>query len=264
MAARPHAAVTTGRLAQLATVPFMRRLAPRTLFSRYAAAWLYLACVIAAELCFAALSRHDQVVLLHWASTSVENLEHDPVLTLVASAFFPPESLLAWPALIALALFGANHVLGNWRTVAVCAAAHLAGTLVSEGIVAYRVHIGAIPVADRYLLDVGPSYVVVAAIAVAVLYGPWLARAAALADLALLVFVGHIFAGLGQLQVSAVGHVTALAVGAVLGGALTWRRRGRRRASRQLAQPRPMAAVAPQSLVTLPSRKWRRRATAAG
>jgi hypothetical protein len=117
----------------------------------------------------------------------------------------------------------ANHVLGNWRTVAVCAAAHLAGTLVSEGIVAYRVHIGAIPVADRYLLDVGPSYVVVAAIAVAVLYGPWLARAAALADLALLVFVGHIFAGLGQLQVSAVGHVTALAVGAVLGGALTWR-----------------------------------------
>ena len=195
MAARPDVAVTTGRLAQLATVPFMRRLAPRTLFSRYAAAWLYLACVIAAE-CFAALSRHDQVVLLHWASTSVENLEHDPVLTLVASAFFPPESLLAWPALIALALFGANHVLGNWRTVAVCAAAHLAGTLVSEGIVAYRVQIGAIPVADRYLLDVGPSYVVVAAIAVAVLYGPWLARAAALADLALLVFIGHIFAGI--------------------------------------------------------------------
>ena len=210
----------------------MRRLAPRELFSRYAAAWLYLGCVIAAELCFAALSRHDQVALLRWASTGVEHLEHDPVLTVVASAFLPPESLLAWPALIALALFGANHVLGNWRTVTVCAAAHVAGTLVSEGIVAYRVHAGAIPVADRYLLDVGPSYVVVAAIAVAVLYGPWLARAAALADLALLVFAGHIFAGLGQLQVSAVGHVTALAVGAVLGGALTWRRRGQRRATR--------------------------------
>ena len=97
IAARPDAAVTTGRLAQLATVPFMRRLAPRTLFSRYAAAWLYLACVIAAELCFAALSRHDQVVLLHWASTSVESLEHDPVLTLVASAFFRPSRF--WPGL---------------------------------------------------------------------------------------------------------------------------------------------------------------------
>jgi hypothetical protein len=240
----------------------MRRLAPWTLFSRYAAAWLYLVWVIAAELCFAALSRDDQVVLLHWASTSVENLEHDPVLTLVASAFFPPESRFAWPARIAQAVFGANHVLGNWRTVAVCAAAHLAGTLVSEGIVAYRVHIGAIPAADLYLLDVGPSYVVVAAIAVAVLYGPWPARAAALADLALLVFAGHIFAGLGQLQVSAVGHVTALAAGAVLGGALTGQRRGRRRSSRQLAQPQPMAADAPQSLATLPSPKWRQRATA--
>jgi hypothetical protein len=198
----------------------MRRLALKTLFRRYVAAWLYLACVLAAELCLAAVSRHGQAALGYWASTNVANLEHDPLLTLVASAFLPPESLLAWPVLIALALFGANHVLGNRWTVVVCAAAHVAGTLVSEGIVAYRVHIGALPAADRHLLDVGPSYVVVAAVAVAVLYGPWLARVAALADLALLVFAGHIFAGLGQLQVSAVGHATALATGAVLGGPL--------------------------------------------
>ena len=219
----------------------MLRPAPRTPFSRYAAAWLYLLFVIAAELCWAALSGHDQAALLHWASTSVDHLEHDPVLTLVASAFFPAESLLAWPVLIALALFGANHVLGNRWTVAVCGAAHVAGTLVSEGIVAYRVDAGAVPVADRYLLDVGPSYVVVAAIAVAVLYGPWLARAAAAVDLALLVFVGHIFAGLGQLQVTAVGHVTALATGSVLGGAVTWRRHGQRRAPRPDTTPRPVA-----------------------
>ena len=105
----------------------MLRPAPRTLFSGYAAAWLYLLFVIAAELCWAALSGHDQAALLHWASTSVDHLEHDPVLTLVASAFFPAESLLAWPVLIALALFGANHVLGNRWTVAVCGAAHVAG-----------------------------------------------------------------------------------------------------------------------------------------
>jgi hypothetical protein len=217
----------------------MRRPAVSRLLRRYAAAWLYLAGVIAAELGYAALSRHDQAALLRWASTSVHNLEHDPVLCLVASAFFPAGSLLAWPVLIALALFGANHVLGNWRTVAVCAAAHVIGTLVSEGIVAYRVHTGALPAADAYLLDVGPSYVVVAAIAVAVLYGPWVARAAALADLALLVFVGHIFAGLGQLQVSAVGHLTALVSGAVLGGALAGRRPGRRRPARRDTQPSP-------------------------
>jgi hypothetical protein len=218
----------------------MRRPTPRTLFSRYAVAWVYLAGVIVVGLGNAALPWHDQAVVLRWASTSVANLEHDPVLSLVVSAFLPIESLAAWPALIALALFGANHVLGNWRTVAVCAAAQVAGTMVSEGIVAFRVQIGVLPAADRYLLDVGPSYVVAAAIAVAVLYGPWLARAAALADLAVLVFVGHIFAGLGQLKVSAVGHVTALAVGAVAGGALVWRRRGQRRAP----QPRPVTRQA--------------------
>jgi hypothetical protein len=59
------------------------------------------------------------------------------------------------------------------------------------------------------LVDVGPSYVVAAAIAVAVVCGPWLARGAALADLAVFVFAGHIFAGFSQLQVPAVGHVTA-------------------------------------------------------
>jgi Rhomboid-like protein len=204
----------------------MRRLVSRMRLRRYAAAWLYLGLVVVAELCLAALSRHDQLALGYWLSTNVDNLEHDPVLTLAASAFFPPESLLAWPVLVAMALFGANHVLGNWRTVAVCGLAQLAGTLVSEGIVAYRVHSGALPDADRHLLDIGPSYVVVAAIAVAVLYGPWLARALALADLAVLVFAGHIFAGLSQLQVSAVGHLTALLTGALLGGVLTWRRRG--------------------------------------
>ena len=216
----------------------MRRLASRMRFRRYAVAWLYLALVLAAELCLAALSRHDQVALGYWLSTNVDNLGHDPELTLVVSAFFPPESLLAWPVLVAMALFGANHVLGNWRTLAVCGTAQLAGTLVSEGIVAYRVHIGALPDAQRHLLDIGPSYVVVAAIAVAVLYGPWLARALALADLAILVFAGHIFAGLSHLQVSAVGHLTALLTGAALGGVLTWRWRGRRRPARPGAEGR--------------------------
>lgn len=229
----------------VANLSFMWRRTPRALFTRYAVAWVYLACVIVAGLCNAALPGHDQVVLMHWASTSVGNLEHDPVGCLAVSAFLPLGSLTPWPGLIALALFGANHVLGNRRTLVVCAAAHVAGTMVSEGIVAYRVHIGALPGADRHLLDVGPSYVVAAAIAVAVLGGPWLARGAALADLAVFVFAGRIFAGLGQLQVPAVGHATALAAGAVLGGALTWRRRGQLRA--------PHADRDPQNL-ELPAR----------
>ena len=60
----------------------------------------------------------------------------------------------------------------------------------------------------------GPSYVVVAAITVALLYGSRWARLAAAADLAILVFIGQIFAGLSTLQVAAVGHATALVAGA--------------------------------------------------
>jgi len=88
------------------------------------------------------------------------------------------------------------------------------GTLVSEGILDYRVAHGTLPESSRFIIDVGPSYVVVAAIAAAILYGGWGARGAAALDLALLVFVGDIFSGLGHLDVAAVGHATALAAGA--------------------------------------------------
>jgi hypothetical protein len=203
----------------------MRGEIARSVFGRYAVAWLYLAAVCAAEIAYALLSPSSRAAVFRSTSTNVYNLEHDPVGTLIASAFFSQGSLLAWPALIALALFGANHALGNWRTAVTCAAAHLVGTLVSEGIVGYRVSHGALPPVNRYLVDVGMSYVVVSAIAVALLYGGWLARAAAALDLLLLIFVGHIFAGLSQLEVSAVGHVIALVVGAVLGTFLIRQRR---------------------------------------
>lgn len=176
-----------------------------------------------AEFIYVLLPPPDQAVLLRWASTSVQNLTHHPVTSLVASAFFPTSFLPAWPVLIALALFGATSVFGNWRTAVTCAAGQVVGTLVSEGIVAYRIAAGGLPHADRFLLDVGPSYVVVAALAVGLLHGGWLVSAAAVLDLALLVFVGQIFAGLTRLEVAPVGHLTALITGIVVGTILAWR-----------------------------------------
>jgi len=207
----------------------MRRPDLKTIFTSYAVAWLYLGGFIVAEVVYALLSPHDQAAYVTWASTSVHNLHHNPVSSLVASAFVTQEFEIAWPVLIALAMFGANGVLGNWRTVVVCAAGHVIGTLVSEGIVGYRVDRGLLPASDRYLIDVGPSYVVVSAIMVALLYGSWLARAAAALDLALLVFVGDIFGGLSSLDVAAVGHLTAMVVGVVGGSLLVWQRRRQRR-----------------------------------
>jgi hypothetical protein len=199
----------------------------RAVFVRHAAAWLYLAGVCLAEVGYVLMPPPDRAVLLRWASTSVQNLTHHPVASLVASAFFPTSDLLAWPVVIALALFGATSVFGNWRTVVTCAAGQVVGTVVSEGIVAYRVAAGSLPVADRFLLDVGPSYVVVAAIAVGLLHGGWLVRGAAVLDLALLIFVGQIFAGLSRLEVAPVGHLTALITGMIVGTVLARRYTGK-------------------------------------
>jgi hypothetical protein len=136
-------------------------------------------------------------------------------------------------------MFGANRALGNWRTAVVCAAGQVIGTLVSEAIVAYRVAHGQLPAVDRYLTDIGPSYVVVAAIVVALLLGSWLARVGAAVALLLLIVVGDIFGGLSQLQVSAVGHVTAIVIAAAATGVVAWqaRRRARRTTAANPASP---------------------------
>ena len=98
----------------------------------------------------------------------------------------------------------------------VCVAGHVIGTLVSEGIVAWRVSSGALPDSYRHLVDVGPSYVVVSALVVAILCGPWVWRFLAAADLLALIFVGQIFGGLTSLDVSAVGHLTAIVTAVIV------------------------------------------------
>jgi hypothetical protein len=204
----------------------------KTLLTRYAVAGVYLAAFVVADIGFAALSARDQSAVLQWASTDVVNLRNDPVGSLVASAFVQTGFATAWPFLIALALFGANRALGNWRTALVCVAGQVIGTVVSEGILDDRVVHGVLPATDTRILDVGPSYVVVSAVAVAVLYGSWPARIAAALDFALLVFVGGIFSGLSKLDVAPVGHVTAIVVAVLLGSLLAWRRRRPGRAER--------------------------------
>jgi hypothetical protein len=196
------------------------------ILARYGFACAYLACFVAAELLYTLLSPHAQAKLIAWASTNVANLEHEPVGPLLVSALVTPGYFAVWPVLIALALFGANRALGNLRTALVCLAGHVIGSLVSEGIVAYRVNAGQLDAANRHLTDVGPSYVVVSAIVIALACGTWLARALAALDLVVLVFPGHIFGGLSQLDVAAVGHVTAILTAAAA-TALILARRGR-------------------------------------
>jgi hypothetical protein len=189
------------------------------MFRRYAFAWSYLGIYVVSEVVYRLLSVHAQNALSTWASTSVVNLEHEPIGPLIVSAFIGQGYYLVWPVLIAVAVFGANHALGNVKTTVVCVAGNVIGSLISEGIIAYRVDAGQLPVADRHLMDVGPSYVVMSAIVVAVMCGPWLARVAAALDFAVLVFGGNIFGGLSHADVSAVGHLVS---GLTAAACVTW------------------------------------------
>jgi rhomboid family protein len=206
-----------------------RQAVARQVLARYALTWCYLAVFGAAEIVYALLPGHDQSAVLAWASTNVHNLAHNPVGSMIASAFFATGALTAWPLLIPLGMTGANAVLGNWRLAVTCIAGHVIGTLVSEGILWYQIAHGTRPAADRFIIDVGPSYIVVAAIAVGLLWGSWLGRLAAAVAFGVLVFVGQIFSGLSHLEVSAVGHLTALLTGCVLGSLLARQRRARAR-----------------------------------
>ena len=181
----------------------------RVLLRRYGFAMAYLAGVVAAGLAYTLLDPDAQARLIAWASTNVANLEHEPVGPLLVSAFVTSGFFAAWPVLIAPAVFGANRALGNTRTALVCLAGHVIGSLVSEGILAYRIDIGQLSAANRHISDVGPSYVVLSAIVIALVCGGWLVRTLAAVDLVVLVFPGQIFGGLSQLDVAAVGHLTA-------------------------------------------------------
>src|SRR5689334_18076017 len=187
----------------------------RVLLRHYGFATAYLAGVVAAGLAYTLLDPHAQARLIAWASTNVANLEHEPVGPLVVSAFVTPGFFAAWPVLMTLALFGANRALGSARTALVCLAGHVIGSLVSEGVLAYRIDAGQLSAANRHISDVGPSYVVLSAIVIALICGGWLVRTLAAVDLVVLVFPGQIFGGLSQLDVAAVGHLTAALTAAV-------------------------------------------------
>jgi hypothetical protein len=184
--------------------------------SNYAAAAVIAGLFAVGGLVTTLLPPHESAALRMWASTNVASLHDHPVPALVLSAFVPSGSPLAWLVPIALTMFGANRAVGTVRLALICAAGHVIGTGVSEGIVAYRVDHASLAPAWSHIPDVGPSYVVVSAIVVAVMFGTWPARVTALAVFALLAFIGHIFAGLTSLHVAAIGHLTAIVSAAAL------------------------------------------------
>jgi hypothetical protein len=150
-----------------------------------------------------------------WASTDLVNLAHHPVGSMVLSAFVDDSDVLAWVALGLIGLVAAGQTVGNVRCAVLVTIAHVVGTLVSEGILLVRIAAGRAPAAERISLDIGPSYVVVAALTVGIVYGRWPARI--VSGIAFAFLAPHLFGGLQRLDVGPVGHCCAILLGVVVG-----------------------------------------------
>ncbi|MEU8342249.1 hypothetical protein SAMN05443665_102390 [Actinomadura meyerae] len=187
---------------------FARRYAmPLTFLGLFAAVWTVQALV---------LPPHARHTMIAWASTNLANLAVNPVGTMIASAFVAEGAQGVLMVAAAIGLFPLTRRFGNLRAVVLVAASHVLGTLVSQGIALVRLEAGLLSESIRTIPDVGPSYVLCAALVAAFLYGRGRARR-------LLAFAGWaaltpaLLDGLLGLEVAAVGHVVAMLAGALIG-----------------------------------------------
>jgi undecaprenyl pyrophosphate phosphatase UppP len=176
---------------------------------QYAVALVYPSALVVSTLVVDGRADRDRILAV--ASTDLGNLAEHPARSLVVSAFLSTESLLAWVLFAAIGLVVLGWTLGAWRTAMVALIAHVAATLISQGINLVLIERGERPEALRHELDVGPSYVVVAVLAGAILAGRWPGRLASAAGLALL--APSLFGGLSRYETAAVGHVGAIVIG---------------------------------------------------
>lgn len=178
---------------------------------RWWPAVLYPAGLLAAGALLAAVPDPVADRMVDWASTDLDNLGRNPVGSMLASAFVVQGGLLAWVGLGALGLGTLGRRFGAGRTLALAGAAHVVGTLASQAVTGWRLHAGLAEQAERYALDVGPSYVVVGALAAGLVAGTRWTRP--LCALGLGVLSPFLFEGLGDLEVAAVGHLVAIGTG---------------------------------------------------
>lgn len=154
--------------------------------------------------------------LMDWCSTNLANIRPSghPVEAFVASAFIPQESAGVWP-FFALSLFSVVAVLGARRTVLLLGGVHVGVSMVTEGLVWWRIHHGTLPASEAHMWDTGPSYLVVTALTVAIgtarplwLRVVWAVCLAGAAP--------SLLVGIDHADYTAIGHVLSFSVGLIV------------------------------------------------
>jgi hypothetical protein len=166
-------------------------------------------------------SQHREQVVLARASTDIAHLVHDAWVVLPESALWTTGYFAYWVVACFVALAMLERLHGPLTTVLVAVAGHVVGTAVSEGVVAIRIAAGNLPDSARHALDVGPSFVLLAA-TFAVIAGAGSPRWARL--LCVLVLLPLAAWEVSTTRADPVGHAAAATVGVVAARLLRARR----------------------------------------
>jgi hypothetical protein len=196
--------------------------------------------LVVTEFVMLTLPSADQTSLARAASTNITHLAIDPFFVLPASAFVDLGNTWLWVPLTLILLGGLERKLGPSRALLIAFGVHVLATLISEGMLLLQIAWRAQPRSDVNILDVGPSYVILAVMAACFVLGSWKLRIAAVVSGAIV--IPGLVAGLNSFDMSAVGHLSSLVLGTVF--ALGFTERGRVWiAGRRRAIPKPTLVV---------------------
>jgi hypothetical protein len=177
----------------------------------------YAVALLLSNLVMGFLSDPTQTAVASATSTNIAHLATDPVFVLPASAFFDTSNSWLWVPLSLVLIGGLERRFGSRRALLVVFGAHVMATLISEGVLLAQIAAHSAAKSDIDVLDVGPSYVILAAMAACLAVGSRSLRIFALVSGVLI--VPGLLVELPQLDMASVGHFCALLFGA--GFALT-------------------------------------------
>lgn len=206
----------------------------------------YAAILLAVDVVMALLPASDKLAIARATSTNITHLAVDPLIVLPTSALVDLGNGWAWVPLSLLLLGGLERAVGARRALIIAFGAHVIATLLSEGMLLLQVAWHVQPRADLNVLDVGPSYLLLAALSGCLVVGSWRLRVAA--AIAGVVLVPGLLGGLTSLQMSAVGHLSSLILGAGLAAGVGtsrrwWRTAGVQEAAANVATTTAAATV---------------------